>query len=400
MTQEQKKAALSQFLVSKGILTPADVDAEIAKMAQQLAPATAAEKGLTTDIDKAYEVMEIKKGSSVMNPTESAPVAVQPTSSISAQEQLQINKTLIAQQQERAAVSANSSIEKYILDRPAPSEQIPAGTKGVISAESWKKIEDTYGGKVMPDDDECASTTNFNALKAAAEAGTPVEVYIGKQSTKAIGYIVNKGTAVGSSNAPEQMTREAMEMFLVLDTAGYILASDTKPGVKLRHIKGRPDPSKPGHTIPAKTVLADANKKAAMEAGSFEVSREVTSEMKETGCKSALCFKIDTGKQKANGKGNIIRTIRVTVKAQVPTLARKAQFVDVFGTGEKVSNANLENIPEGKAAENISKAQQHAIASLRAKTTDPAEFASVAAFADKLKAFDVPTGAPSANVTM
>ena len=90
----------------------------------------------------------------------------------------------------------------------------------------------------------------------------------------------------------------------------------------------------------------------------------------------------------------------MTVKADIPTLVRKAQFIDTFGTGEKVSNANLENIPEGKAAENISKAQQFAIANLRAKTTDPAEFASVAQFADKLKAFDVPTGAPSANVSM
>lgn len=400
MTQEQKKAALSQMMVSKGILTPADVDAEIAKMAQQLAPATAAEKGLTTDVDKAYEVMMIAQGTSAPIATQTTQVATQPTSSISAQEQLAINKTLIAQQQERAAVSANTNIEALVFDRPSPAEHIPAGTKGTISPEAWKKIEENYGSKVLPDDDDVKSTTNFNILKEAAANGTPVDVYIGKASTKAIGYIVNKGTAVGSSSAPVQMTREQMEMFLVLDTAGYVLASDTKPGVKLRHIKGRPDPSKPGHTIPARTVLADANKKAAVEAGSFEVSREVSTEVKETGCKSALCFKIDTGKAKANGQGNIIRTIRVTVKADIPTLVRKAQFIDTFGTGEKVSNANLENIPEGKAAENISKAQQFAIANLRAKTTDPAEFASVAQFADKLKAFDVPTGAPSANVSM
>jgi hypothetical protein len=398
MTQDQKKAEISKHLVTKGIITPADVDAEISKMAAQLAPATATEKGLTTDVDKAYEVMLIKNGTS--NPTETTQVAVQPTASISAQEQLQINKTLIAQQKDRAAVSANSSIEQLVLDRPAPADHIPAGTKGIISPEAFKKIMEAYGDKVLPDDDECASTTNFNTLKAAAEAGTPVDVYIGKMSTKAIGYIVNKGTAIGSSNAPVQMLRDDMEMFLILDTAGFILASDTKPGVKLRYIKGRPDPSKPGHTIPAKTVLADANKKNAMEAGSYVISREVTSEMKETGCKSALCFKIDTGKAKANGQGNIIRTIRVTVKANIPVLARKSTFVDVFGTGEKVSNANLENIPEGKAAENITKAQQLAIANLRAKTTDPAEYASVAVYADKLKAFDGASAAPTAGVTM
>lgn len=400
MTQEQKKAELSKMLVTKGIITPADVDAEIAKMAQQLAPATATEKGLTTDVDKAYEVMMIKNGSAVMNPAETTPAAVQPTASISAQEQLQITKTLFNQQKDRAAVSANTTIEALILDRPAPADHIPAGTKGIISPEAWKKIEDTYGGKVCANDDDCKSMDNFNELKKAAADGTPVDVYVGNLSTKAIGYLVNKGTNIGSGTAPVQMTRENLEMFLILDTAGYILSSDTKPGAKLRFIKGRPDPSKPGHTIPAKTVLSDANKKAAMEAGSYQISREVTSEMKETACKSALCFKIDTGKAKANGDGNITRTIRVTVKANIPVLARKANFVDVFGSCDKKSNANLDSIPEGKAAQNISQAQQLAIANLRAKTTDPEAYASVSAYADKLKAFDTASAAPTANVTM
>lgn len=388
MTSQEKKEALASYLVTKGILTPQDVDAEIVKMAATIPAATATEKGLVDDVDKAYEVMMISKGS--VAPANTGDIMVQPTAGISAAEKIAINKTLIAQQAERTAVSTNTTIEKYILDRPAPSEQIASGTTGIIKPETWKKIEEQWGGKVLADDEECKSTSNFAELKAAAEGGKPVLVYIGKQATKAIGYFVNKGSVTGSSNTPVQMAREEMENFLILETAGYILASGTKPGAKLRYIKEQASKQVPGQFIPAKTVLADANKKAALEAGAYEVSREVTSEKKETGCKSDLCFKVDTGKAKSNGNGNIIRTVRVTVTAEIPTLARKVAFVDTFGTGEKISNANLETAPEGKQLANISKAQQYAIASLRAKSNDPEGYNEVARFADKLKAFDAP----------
>ena len=390
MTTEEKKTQLGQFLLTKGILAPDKVEAEIANMAGQLAPATAAEKGLTSDIDKAYEVMMIQKGS--VAPQNTTEVSTQPTRTVSAAEQKQINMTLIQQQSTRAAVSANSSVEKYVIDRPAPSEYIPANATGVIPVESWKKIEEQWGGKVLPDDDEIKSTTNYNQLKAAAEAGTPVAVYVGKQTFKPIGYIINKGSAVGVASQPVQMTKEQAENFLALEAAGYILSSDTKPGLKLRFIKEHASKSKPGQFIPAKTVLADANKKAAIEAGAYVVSREVTDEVKETGLKSDLCFKVDTGKPKANGNGNIIRTIRVTVKSTVKTLERKSDFVDVFGTGKKESNKDLGDIPTGKQLENITRAQQNAIIDLRAKLADPTGAIQVGQYADQLKAFDAPAG--------
>lgn len=397
MTQEEKKTALGQHLLGKGILSPDAVEAEIKKMAEQLPPATAAEKNLTTDIDKAYEVMMIQN--KTVAPTETTAVATQPTRSVSAAEQKQINATLIAQQTSRNTVSANSSVDKYVFDRPAPKEYIPANTTGLIPEESWKKIEEQWGGKVLPDDDEVKSTSNFAALKAAAENGTPVAVYIGELSTKAIGYIINKGSAVGTGTEQVQMTKEQAENFLALETAGYILSSDTKPGLKLRYIKEHPSKSKPGTMVPAKTVLADANKKSAIEAGSYEISREVTAEDKETGLKSDLCFKVDTGKQKANGQGNIIRTIRVTVKANVKVLERKSKFIEAFGTGKKESNKDLDVIPTGKQLENITRAQQNAIIDLRAKLADPTGVLQVGQYAEQLKAFDTPaSAAPAATI--
>lgn len=407
---EAKKAELSTYLLkSKGILNPADQEAEIAKMAQACPAATAADKGLTTDIDKAYEVMLIQQGNTEVAPTAtSAAVSTQPTPAISAKEELQISKTLLSQQQDRASVSANSSIEALVLDRPDPADIIPAGTKGTVVAKGWEsimaKIENgTY--TVMADDGEevdadkrIASTTNFNAIKTAVANNTPIDVHIGTLNKKPIGYIVNKGSAVGAGTTPVQMTRATLEEFMIMDTAGYILASETKPGAKLRYVKPTSDPTNPGKSRGGKTILADANKKAAIEAGSFEVSKEKTADMETTTCKSALQFRVvEAGKFKADGTTPLTRTIRVSLKADLPVLVRKAKFLDVFGTGQRDSNGDLMAVPTGDQAKKITEAQRNAIAALRAKAQDPMQLGDLANIADKLAAFDAPaTQAPGA----
>lgn len=407
----QKKSEIASWLVkTKGLLNPADHEAEIAKMAAQCPEATAQEKGLQDDVDKAYEVMLIMQGTAV-NPTATqTAVATQPTSTVSAAEELQISKTLLAQNQDRAAVSANSTIEALILDRPDPKEVIPAGTQGVIVEKSWKSfMEKIEKGDytVLPDDGEdveaakrVASTTNFNTLKAAFEAGNKVDVYIGELNKKPIGYLINMGTAVGSSNSPVTKTREQVEQFLIMDTAGYILASDTKPGVKLRYVKGKPDASNPGKSTQGKTILADANKKAAIEAGSYEVSREVTSTIKTTGCKSALQIRVKVkDKFLRDSVTPQTRLVRVSLNADLPTLERKAKFVDTFGTGERESNSDLTEIPTGDQAKKIAEAQRNAIAQLRQKANDPALVGDLAGLTDKLAAFDAkPAQAPGAVI--
>lgn len=406
MTQDQKKAALASYLVTKGIIDPADVEKEISRMAGTLASSQAAEKGLTTDIDKAYEVMSIEQGAST--PTKSTGVAVQPTEAVSAAEALQIRKTLLQEKDSRTAVSANSTIEQYIFDRPAPAEWIPANAKGVIPKESWDKIVAKYGNRVLADDPEgtkdgIASTTNFNALKAAAESGSEVDVYIGGLNTKPVGYVLSVGSATGSGNTRKNFDREGMLNFLTLETAGYILASDTKPGIRLRCIAAKNDPRNPGKVTEPKTVLTDANKKKAVEAGAYVISKEASSETKEFNLKSALAFKVETDQKKANGEGNVVRTVRVPVKLTLPALVRKKEFADMFRAKDDTkSNSNLEFAPAvgSKMAKNITEAQSLAIAQLRAKLNDPESIEQVAGYADRLKAFDAPAGSVPANVAM
>lgn len=234
---EQKKKELAQYLLTaKGILNPADQEAEMAKMAAACPAATAADKGLTTDIDKAYETMLIEKGAQA--PTEIAPKSgSQPAPVASSAELAQIQKTLVAQSAQRASASQNTSIESYVLDRPAPADVIPAGTKGLIVQKSWDSImaKIESGEYVVCDDDgesvdadkRIASKTNFEALKAAVAGNTPVAVYIGKMSYSPLGYIVNVANANGSGTTARQMTREDLLNYIVLETAGYILSSET-----------------------------------------------------------------------------------------------------------------------------------------------------------------------------
>lgn len=415
MNQQEMQRFVSNYVVTnKGVFQPDEVAAEITKLANMCPEATAKDKGLTTELEKAYETIMIQQGGGAEGApavTETkAEVTTTPTSMISVEEQTHIAKTLMAQREARSITSTTTSIEKLVLDRPDPASYIKEGTKGMISQKSFanilKKLEDGVY-QLCPDDGEnveadkrIASTTNFNALKAAYESGTPVDVRIGNLSTKAIGYIVRKGNTNGTDTTPVQMTRESLERFVIMETDGFIMASDGKPGAKLRYVNGKADATDIGAAKKGYTTIADTNKKEAIEKGSYVVSKAAQGEEKEQTCKSELAFKVvDTQKTKKNSNENIVRTIRVSVTAVLPTLVRLPEYLDVFGTGERESNADLKQKPTGDMAKNITEAQINAIAELRQKSMVPTSMRDFDDIADKLAAFDVKSSAPS-NVAM
>lgn len=397
-----KKKELEQYIMKRdGIFEATEVEAQITKMASMLPSAIAEEKGLTTDVDKAHELMliETKQTAQPVAPTDTtSPQSTLPTSGITAKEELAIARTLFSQRETRAAVSANSAIEELILDKPDPHDIIPKGTEGMINEKSWKGIMDKIekGDYIVKPDDgpevdadkRIASTTNFEKLKAAQAAGKPVPVMIGKLNTNPIGYNVRKGSVTGQSQTIEQMKRSKLERFVVMETAGYILASESKPGVQLKYIKGRTDQNNPGVVTQGKTILADANKKEAIKAGSYVISREITKELEPTNCRSEMAFRVIVkGKTMKDNVTPLTRTIRLTLKADIPTLKRKDEFIDEFGTGEKEGNAQLLNLPTEKQAQAIDNAQRKAMAMLRQKSLDPNTAASVADIQEQLMAF-------------
>ena len=409
----EKRAELGKYLMmTKGLVAPQAQDEEIAKMATLCPEATAKDKGLVDDVDKAYEVMQIQTGNQGVSPTATQAVSnVAPQSTLSSAESAQITKTIMAQSTDRFAVSEASSIERYIFDRPDPSEQIPNGTTGMIKKKSWENIMEKISsgeytvkaddGEDIDADKRIASTTNFNQLKSAYENNQPVAVYIGELNKKPIGYEVIKGNAVGASQGVVQMDRNDMEIFLSVDAMGYIKSSDTKPGIKLKYVKSKSDPSNPAAAAAGKTVLADGNKQKAIESNSYVISKECTPEKKFQSAKSALQFRVVVkGKFKKDGTTPLTRTIRVPLDAEYYTLQRKAEFVDKFGTGERNTNSDMQETPTGQQLQKIQEASVYAIASLRQKSQDPTSMFNMGKeLLDKLAAFDVqPTQAPNVQL--
>lgn len=413
ITTEQKSQLVS-YLIGKGFILPDQQEAEIKKLAATVPEATVAEKNLDNDEAKAYEAMLILTGAQGGAPatqkTQNAADKTAPVSGVSAAEQMNITKKLSAQQATRELVSKNTTIQGYIFDRPAPSEVIKAGTKGEIVAKSFqalkKKVDE---GKliVCPDDDETvdaskriASATNWDTLCKAFDAKQPVDVYVGELSTKPIGYTIIKGSANGKTGQAEQITRDDLMTFIALDTLGYVQATDRTPGVKLKMITVAD--KTPGAPRKYKTVMSDHNKKAAIESGSYQISREVIEETQTVTCKSALQVRFEDPTTKAaDGVSNKKVTKRISVSAVVNKTQRKAEFVDVFKSGDAAAQQALIEPPTAEAQQKILAAQAQYIAQVRMSAGDPnSRLQQVyAANADKLAAFDMPGGsAPTPTV--
>lgn len=406
MGRDEKQKAIAQYAFSKGVVTPAEVEDFTAKLAAACPTAVAEEKGLTDTIDKAYEAMLIEQGQNTIDARQTTAPAATPTATVTAEEANAIRQKLASDHNTLMDASQKTVIEELVLDSPAPSEIIAAGTVGMINEKSWKNILDKYADKVMDDDDPSApnpikSRTNFNALQEAFNSGKPVAVYIGDQSKKPVALKIKKPASVGAGSASEIMSMKNAENFVVLETAGFVLATESTAGAKLRYIKSSPDKRNPGQVKPARAVLALTNKNKAIEAGNYSVSKEVTSEIKkDAACKSELCFRVDTGKPKQNGQGNITRLVRVTVNADIKATQRKPEYIQELGSvGAKTGAADLLVVPDAKAMEAINKAQVTKIAALRNKVAQGDDFGLQVKYGDALNAFGV-QAAPASNVTV
>lgn len=372
-----KRTELTKYIsTTKGIIDPAAVEAEIAKMAALCPPAQAQEQGATTDVDKAYITMTIETKSVPATAAAGnvSAVATAPVIEMSMQEAAMIKRNLASQGQNRVAVSERSSIDAIVVDRPAPVDVIPANTTAVIAKEAWEKIEAKLnaadGYTVLPDDGEdvpadkrIASTSNFNELKAAAANGTPVAVHVGAQSTRPMGYLVKKGTVTGQDQTPEYMTRDELLNWVTMATAGYIVAKENASGVMLRKVKGGMD-AKTHQKKLDRVVLADKNKSAAP----VEISREVTANKVPATLKSELCFRVQyKNKFLKNGVTPKTGIVRVSLKSEVFETARKNQYIDKFGDGKKADNKNFYKAPDEKQQEKINDAIALQISTMQAK---------------------------------
>ncbi len=405
ISEVEQMKVIAQYALTKGIVVEDEVRQHIPEYADLAPQAVCDAEGAETPVEKAYIAARVALGgggSAATPATQTTAVQTAPTQIVSAAEASGIINLVKQQDEERTAVSLNTEIEKLILNTPDPATYIKAGTTGTIKKETWEALEAKYKDAVQPDDNDVASQANFAALKQAAENGTPVEVHIPKLNDKVYGYLVKKGTATSKGTEITQETRESFAAFLALEARGYVLnAGPNKPGCILKYIEEHPDKKRPGKQIPARWSLSDRGKKEAIQAGSYDTLKEVTQKTKEQNAKSELAFKVDSGKPRQNGAGNIIRTVRVTVQAVLPELALKDAYAKNFASVGAGRSGALETVPTGEAFNNVETAQMMAIADLRAKAADPKTMSSVSNYAEKLQAFsNVGASTPAPNVAI
>ena len=258
MSFEDKRKALENHCINNGKMGKDEMDAEIARMAGMCPPATATEKGLTTDVDKAYEVLMIMEGNQAApaSPAQTQAAGVsQPVAGATAAEMAAVHANVMTNFEEKLAIGSNSQIVKYLLSRPAPESYIPAGTTGVIDQTKWmesieKKI--SSGDYTVVDDyqdpktmEMVPSKTNYETLKNAAANGTPVNVYRGKLGTRPQGYVIRVGSATSTGAKEETFTREMAMQFLTWKCNGF-LGAPGQATIRLKSIQSKANKAIPG----------------------------------------------------------------------------------------------------------------------------------------------------------
>lgn len=343
MSFEDKRKALENHCINNGKMGKDEMDAEIARMAGMCPPATATEKGLTTDVDKAYEVLMIMEGNQAApaSPAQTQAAGVsQPVAGATAAEMAAVHANVMTNFEEKLAIGSNSQIVKYLLSRPAPDSYIPEGTTGVIDQTKWmesieKKI--SSGDYTVVDDyqdpktmEMVPSKTNYETLKNAAANGTPVNVYRGKLGTRPQGYVIRVGSATSTGAKEETFTREMAMQFLTWKCNGF-LGAPGQATIRLKSIQSKANKAIPGQATQSKTVMTDYNKQALIGSGGFDTLRVAGTEAKDMTLKSELFFKVIDNTKTTKKATHPQRIVRASVKASVPVLVLQQQYDELFG---------------------------------------------------------------------
>lgn len=360
--------------------------------------------------------MLIQNGSAQVSPTATTglPGTSSPVSSMSAEERTAITTTLASTLETRQHISESSSIETVIIDRPAPSTYIDANLTGLIKKTSIDNVQKKFDEKkweLLPDDKDCPSTTNWNTLKQAFANNTAVNIHVGNMSTRAIGFMVKKGTANEQASAqPVLMNTKDLYQFLAVDAAAYIKSQDGKAGAQLRLTRAKVDKKNANSALKEKAVVSVVNTKQVFQKDSdgnylptgngFDVSQEVDKEAgtKNKSLKSELAFKVRLLDQDQKKDGEYrVAVKRVSVEVPVPQLTRKAQYVDKFGI-PGVTNKDLADTPSQDQMSKIMKAQTQAIHDLKDKLKSGEDVVALAPLQASLAAFDTNTAKADVEV--
>ena len=287
------------------------------------------------------------------------PVAVQPQQEsapavVSAAQAKAIQAVMAEGKAAKEERTAKTTIEKLLIDKPAPSTYLKADQTVVptCKAENIEKYEK------MLDREDPENVANFEKLMAAVKNKTALPIYINAGQNKVVGYKIStpSGEAGKDNLVQKTLTSEAMLGFVTTELDGYIPTKGDGLGVKLRWNnprKGRKVTSK--RTTGAPSLVIGNKKEALKNSNSHEIISKVDMNgdqvvTKPGKLRTALSFRIATGDTKTNGE-KIYRTIRLSGDAQVPKFTRTTEeYTKLFGASDKDRGAINPPTPAEAAA--------------------------------------------------
>lgn len=350
---------IKDYVTNQAMMAGKIGDDQVAQFIEEQAAmcptASAAEAGANDDLRKAYMTLKIAEGADMSGaPAPKTPVTrgkggkAAPVSTLTAAQSAALEQHVLDTMKSRADATANCKVRNFFIARPVSADYIPEGTMGTIKVDSWKNIADKIasGEYVVCEDSQkgdktILSKTNYEKLAQSAKNGS-ADVLVARTDKPgaAIGYEINVAMA---PNAPENLqiySKQAAKSFLELKTSGYLTADPDNLGLTLRSAtRNSKDASKQSYEV---TVLADTNKKAAVEGKHFKSVRRVTATKVEKTLKSELSFYVNKrnvvdgkiGDLIVNDKGEARRwAIRASVVATVFELEIIPEYEGTLPTG-------------------------------------------------------------------
>jgi hypothetical protein len=351
---EEAKADLYIALAGRGISTPTEIAAEVAKIVAAI-PASSRD---TYNADPEWAAAEFAPvyyqtqqssagGVQTSNTATAAREKVQYVQPVLAAGMADaLTDALSATKQERLATTASVSIERLIIKTPLQKDFL-TGKKAVpkISADAMAK----YEANLVDDPDNRKA---FEEVKAAHANNTPLDVNVSETAHTLCGVRLKgkaaKGAGKAAGGSSQIMTMAELTGFIVTETMGVLATdiSEISVGAKLRQLTpatstggravGESKLGKPGITI--------VGRLPAIKENNFDVvyKQSATEPVVKKAVSLSITFKVRTGKTNTKGEA-LVKTVRPKGElVDYPNWEVGADYTGKFEIANKnVINSNM-----------------------------------------------------------
>lgn len=263
--------------------------------------------------------------------------------------------------QERTANMHATTVHQLCIDRPSPSEYIPADTT-IIPKCTPEKLQE-YEANLVPGEE---NRKNFDTLKAAVQNGTQVKARIGTNAYKVIGVqIEHPSEEANQQRITEYMSMDKLMGYMITKVPGFI-ESRKRSGiaVRIRWNQSNAKNSSNEYAEGSPSVMF-VGKKDIIASNQYVCTSKVkTSQQEPDGVKieqnlrTELSFKVYTKPDSQGTRGQ--RTVRLTGRAMIFDLERASdEFQNIFGN---IGSSAQQELPTGADLEKLTSSVANTIA--------------------------------------